>query len=131
MAFVGKAMSYRLHQPTEMMMTIQLVSFNCVLKNKLGRVISSTFNQNVLTYAESDQNEPIALVEALSNSRKGEKRKLCLRAEEAYGLYLPELVIVRSLSELSMSAEVKRGERRLIQSLYVHEPGRLLRRQTS
>ena len=92
-------------------MAIQVVSFHCVLKNKLGRVISSTFNQNVMTDGPRDAETLTALVEALQDLEKGEKRKISLRAEQAYGFYNPKLVITCPLEDLSSGTPVKLGER--------------------
>lgn len=92
-------------------MAIQVVSFHCVLKNKLGRVISSTFNQNVMTDGPRDAETLTALVEALQDLEKGEKRKISLSAEQAYGFYNPKLVITCPLEDLSSGAPVKLGER--------------------
>ena len=92
-------------------MAIQVVSFHCVLKNKLGRVISSTFNQNVMTDGPRDAETLTALVEALQDLEKGEKRKISLSAEQAYGFYNPKLVITCPLEDLSSGSPVKLGER--------------------
>lgn len=92
-------------------MAIQVVSFHCVLKNKLGRVISSTFNQNVMTDGPRDAETLTALVEALQDLEKGEKRKISLSAEQAYGFYNPKLVITCPLEDLSSGAPIKLGER--------------------
>ena len=35
-------------------MKVQIVSFHCVLKNKLGQFISSTFNRDILTAGEGE-----------------------------------------------------------------------------
>ncbi len=92
-------------------MAIQVVSFNCVLKNNLGQVISSTFNQNVLTAGNSESPQVLqALSDGLQDLQKGERRKVCLKAEEAYGFYNPQLVIVRPLEELSTSGSLRAGE---------------------
>ncbi len=56
-------------------MKAQIVSFHCVLSDPLGRIISSTFNHDVIT-----QGGPIdflhGLSEGLQNLRKGELRRL-------------------------------------------------------
>ena len=92
-------------------MAIQVVSFRCTLKDTLGRIISSTVNQNVLNLGSGKLQSMTALVDALHGLRKGEKRKVSLRANEAYGYYDPELVLVRPTGELTMSEPVKLGER--------------------
>ena len=92
-------------------MAIQVVSFHCVLKNKLGRVISSTLNQNVLTDGPRDAETLTALVEALQDLEKGEKRKISLRADQAYGYYNPKLVMTCLLDDLTVASPIKLGER--------------------
>lgn len=76
-------------------MVDQVISFNCLLKNKAGHIISSTVNREVLTVIEADQNAMLpGLAKGLQNLKKGEKRSISLRAEEAYGLYDPKKVIL-------------------------------------
>lgn len=92
-------------------MPIQAISFHCVLKNKQGRIISTTFNKNVLTHSQSEQDSLRPLGEALKDIQKGEKREVCLSADQAYGFYNPSLVLVRSLEQLSLTEPVKIGDR--------------------
>jgi FKBP-type peptidyl-prolyl cis-trans isomerase SlyD len=84
-------------------MKSQIISFHCVLKDQLGQVISSSFNNDVLTEnvevplpagAYSDFHEPLkVLVEGLRGLKTGEKRSIFVRAESAYGFYDPDLVM--------------------------------------
>lgn len=73
----------------------QVISFNCVLKNRSGQLISSTYNREVLT-AIGDTPTGIlsGLSKGLQNLKKGEKRSISLIADEAYGLYDPKKVIL-------------------------------------
>jgi FKBP-type peptidyl-prolyl cis-trans isomerase SlyD len=91
-------------------MAIQVVSFHCVLKDKLGKVISSTFNNGVFTSGPGAKETLKALSEGLQDLRKGERRSISLRADQAYGFYDPELVVVRAIEEIAMSGEVFVGE---------------------
>lgn len=76
-------------------MSIQVISFNCVLKNKIGQFISSTFIREVLNSPTSNKDVALrGLAKGLQNLKKGEKRSIFLPAEEAYGLYLPQKVIL-------------------------------------
>lgn len=75
-------------------MSIQVISFNCLLKNKAGLVISSTYNRDVLTALEGESMMLQGLSHGLQNIMKGEKRSIALSAEEAYGLYDPKKVIL-------------------------------------
>jgi FKBP-type peptidyl-prolyl cis-trans isomerase SlyD len=80
-------------------MRVQVVSFNCVLKNKLGHFISSSFNQDVVT-TKVDSSSPMlpGLVSALTVLKKGDCREISLSADQAYGFYEPELVFTLARS---------------------------------
>lgn len=72
----------------------QVISFNCLLKNRAGKLISTTVNRDVLNMPE-DQNALLpGLVKGMQNLKQGEKRSINVRAEEAYGLYDPRKVIL-------------------------------------
>ncbi len=75
-------------------MSSQVISFNCLLKNKAGRLISSTFNRDVLNSSEKNSDLLLGLAQGLQNLKKGELRKISVSAEEAYGLYDPKKVIL-------------------------------------
>lgn len=75
-------------------MSAQVVSFNCTLKNKVGNVISTTFNRDVITSIDAPQTVLSGLVKGLQNLKKGEKRKITLSAEEAYGFYDPKKIVL-------------------------------------
>jgi len=76
-------------------MPIQVISFNCILKNKAGRFLSSTYNRDVLNAIEDNHNAPLGgLAKGLQNLAKGEKRVIALTAQEAYGFYDPKKVIL-------------------------------------
>ncbi|MGE0763372.1 MAG: peptidylprolyl isomerase [Bdellovibrionales bacterium] len=101
-------------------MAVQVISFRCVLKDKLGRVISSTINQNVLTHSIEKTGALSALASGLQDLRKGEKRKISLRADQAYGYYDPDLVLVRHREELSVEGDaIRLGEK----VIYARENG--------
>lgn len=91
-------------------MAVQVVSFRCVLKNSLGRVISSTVNQNVLTEGGHSFESLAPVAAALRDLRQGDKRQVFLRAEQAFGFYQPKLVITRPLDQINMSQHVKLGD---------------------
>lgn len=94
-------------------MAVQVLSFHCVLKDNLGRIISSTMNQNVFTdQSQGAQWNLTALMDELRDLRKGEKRRICLRADQAYGYYNPKLVIVRRHDDITVGDQpVRLGER--------------------
>lgn len=87
---------------------IQVISFNCVLKNKAGQYISSTFNRDVLNSPENTDVVLHGLSKGLQNLKKGDKRSISLSATEAYGLYDPQKVIFFPKAKLPQS--VRLGE---------------------
>ncbi len=98
-------------------MKVQIVSFHCIVKNKMGKVISSTFNQDILT-SSSDQGEHLTgLVHGLQNLTKGEKRRIDLRANEAYGFYDPQMVITVPRQRFSSLMKAKNDSQPLVLSV--------------
>jgi FKBP-type peptidyl-prolyl cis-trans isomerase SlyD len=92
-------------------MKVQIVSFHCVLKNKFGKVLSSSFNHDVLTGAGLDgEQELAALSKALQNLKTGEKRKISLNAAEAYGFYDPKKVLTMPRGVLTQFEKNKQAE---------------------
>jgi hypothetical protein len=58
-------------------MAAQIVSFHCVLRNRVGRVISRTFNEDVITQSNRQGDDVLrGLVEGLSDLRAGEFRRI-------------------------------------------------------
>lgn len=89
-------------------MSAQVISFNCVLKNKTGQLISSTYNREVMTTIDDQNAMLLGLAKGLQNLKKGEKRKISLPAAEAYGFYDPAKVILYPRKKLPK--EVRLGE---------------------
>ena len=87
----------------------QVISFKCILKNTAGRLISETYNREVLNSVEAD---PVGVLSGLGknlqNLKKGERRSFTVRAEEAYGLYDPHKVIL--FPRRKLPHPVKKGE---------------------
>lgn len=81
-------------------MSFQVISFNCLLKNKLGHIISTTYNREVITGTNLPDPTLIGLYKGLDNLKTGEKRSIAVSAEEAYGLYDPKKVILYPRSKL-------------------------------
>ena len=90
-------------------MKVQIVSFHCVLKDKIGKIISSTFNRDVITHIENPGQALRGLAETLQNLQKGDKKSLSLSAEEAYGLYDPKLVVEVPRKTLAHSSTLQIG----------------------
>jgi FKBP-type peptidyl-prolyl cis-trans isomerase SlyD len=88
-------------------MPIQVISFNCLLKNKAGRFLSSTFNRDVLNAVEDDKAATLnGLARGLQNLSKGEKRIISLTAQEAYGFYDPKKVILYPRKKLPANLRI-------------------------
>ena len=87
-------------------MSIQVISFNCVLSNRAGRLISTTFNRDVLTAQQGQKVILQGLTDGLKNLKKGEKRRISLSASEAYGLYDPQKVIIYPRRKLQPDLQI-------------------------
>lgn len=75
-------------------MSAQVISFNCHLRTKTGKTISHSTNRDVLTSAEDTPLFLKGLSKHLVGLTKGEKRVISLAAEDAYGFYDPQKVIL-------------------------------------
>ncbi len=92
-------------------MRVQIVSFHCVLKNKLGHFISSSFNQDVCTSPPESGSEAIpGFIKALKTLKIGKKKKIHVPAEEAYGFYNLELTAQVPRSKVINGAFLKEGD---------------------
>lgn len=83
-------------------MKAQVVSFHCVLKNKLGQVLSVSSNKDVLTHGSSTESCLKGLSKGLVDIRQGERRRIFVPAEEAYGFYQLDQVTQIPLDEFSV-----------------------------
>jgi FKBP-type peptidyl-prolyl cis-trans isomerase SlyD len=91
-------------------MQAQIVSFKCLLKNVTGQLISTSFNRDVLT-SPSGEGAPLeGLAQALHDLKKGERRSIHLKAQEAYGFYDPRKVILFPLNRIPDFNNVRRGQ---------------------
>jgi len=87
-------------------MKAQIVSFHCVLKNKLGQVLSSSFSHDVINQLDASSTDPVdqslrSLVAGIQNVHEGERRQFTVFANEAYGPYHPDLVVNIAKSDLA------------------------------
>ena len=57
-------------------MNPQIISFNCLLKNGVGTVISNTYSRDVLTAIDDQKAMLLGLAKGLTNLKQGEKRHL-------------------------------------------------------
>ena len=90
-------------------MKAQIVSLHCVLKNRLGKVLSSSYCNDVLTCAPRE-GVLRGLSKALIDLKSGEHRKISLTASEAYGYYDPKLVLVCTRDEFPKRVSLKLGQ---------------------
>jgi len=88
----------------------QVVSFHCILKNKFGRVLSSTFNHDVITQPGGAEPILTGLAEGLQNLVKGERRMIVLSADRAYGYYDPAKVIECDREDLPEGRSLRKGD---------------------
>lgn len=89
----------------------QVVSFNCVLRNQLGQLISHTVNYDVLTMPNIQKGQMLAgLNEGLRDLKEGEKRSINVSAERAFGFYDPKKVRICPKNSLNRS-NVKVGDK--------------------
>lgn len=91
-------------------MKTQIVSFHCVLKNKLGKVLGSTFNHEVIAQSEGEGSMLQGLVDGMQDLRKGEKRSIYVPAEKAYGFYDQRLLIELARKDFSPGRELHVGD---------------------
>lgn len=87
-------------------MSIQVISFNCLLKNKAGKTISSTYSREVMNGTDGQNSVLSGLSKGLQNLSQGERRTIQVSAEEAYGLYDPAKVIEMPRHKLPRDARI-------------------------
>lgn len=88
-------------------MKTQVVSFHCVLKNKLGKVLGSTFNHEVIAQSDGEGSMLQGLVDGMQDLHKGEKRSIFVPAEKAYGFYDQRLLVEVLRKEFSFGKQIK------------------------
>jgi FKBP-type peptidyl-prolyl cis-trans isomerase SlyD len=91
-------------------MSVQVISFNCILKDRVGSVISTTYNRDVITSIEGQSAVLSGLVQGLQNLKKGEKRSISLSAEKAYGFYDPKKVGLFPRKKITEDKSLRFGE---------------------
>ncbi len=74
-------------------MKAQVISFRCTLRNKLGKLISSSYSQQILGDPEAESGDALrGLIDGLKGLKAGQKKTICIPAAEAYGYYDRRLV---------------------------------------
>lgn len=92
-------------------MKAQIVSFHCVLKDVLGKVLSTTFSQDVITQAAAAADEIPGLASRMTDLESGEHRRIVVPAKEAYGLFDTKLTQRISLDQLASPRPPALGDR--------------------
>lgn len=92
--------------PSGGFMSSQIISFNCVLKNKAGLLISSTYNRDVLTAVDNGDTMLLGLAEGLKDIKKGERRKIDVSAPQAYGFYDLQKIILYPVKKLTKGLRI-------------------------
>lgn len=92
-------------------MKAQIVSFHCVLKDVLGKVLSTTFNQDVITQISAEAEEIPGLALRMTDLASGERRQITVPASEAYGLYDPKLTQRIFRDQLASGENIAVGDR--------------------
>lgn len=99
-------------------MKAQVVSFHCILRDKLGQIISSSFNSEVVNQLEPGGDSVLrGLVAGIQDVKEGEKREIFVSADQAYGLYDPELVVKMLRRDLAQGLSLKIGSEIKTQSM--------------
>lgn len=83
----------------------QIVSFHCVVKDRLGRVLSSSFNQNVST-GDSPNGQLVGFSRGMRDLKVGERRSIFVAADEAYGFYDPKKILEVEREDLPRDVRV-------------------------
>lgn len=109
-------------------MIAQVVSFKCILKNKLGHLISTTINRDVITSIQTPDGPFLAgLIEGLQDLRVGEKRRIAVAAEQAYGFYDPKKILQLPKEKIvSHSSADKTEDTLLISHQGIHQKYRII-----
>jgi FKBP-type peptidyl-prolyl cis-trans isomerase SlyD len=94
----------------------QVISFRCVLKDKVGTILSSTLNRDVITTQETHGDLLQGLLKEIRSLKKGEKRRVVLSAEQAYGFYDPHLVVEVARKRLPQGKVLQVGHQILTHS---------------
>jgi FKBP-type peptidyl-prolyl cis-trans isomerase SlyD len=89
-------------------MEAQIISFRCVLKNKLGKVLSESVNHEVLNIGGVAGIPLKGLTDGLQNIKEGEQRRISLSAAQAYGFY--DLEKLKKVSRDSLPEDLRLRE---------------------
>ncbi len=91
------------------MLKAQVISFSCILKNRLGHTISESIQSEVVN-SVNHAGQLDELVRGLQNVRRGERRTIEVQAEKAYGFYDPDLFGQLERNNLSEGKKLSVGD---------------------
>lgn len=72
-------------------MNSRYVAFHYVLKNQTGETLDESTGDEPLSYVEGESQIIPGLEKQLASMNKGDKKKIHVKPEDAYGTYKPEL----------------------------------------
>ncbi len=90
-------------------MQAQVISFHCVLKDGLGKIINTSFSRDVITNVPGVLQLTPGLPAGLNDVRPGERRVIAVKAQDAFGIYDPALAIQVARGSLSAAGPVVVG----------------------
>jgi FKBP-type peptidyl-prolyl cis-trans isomerase SlyD len=65
----------------------KLITFQCIVKNKQGKIVGESFNRDIIAEDESADSQLKELTKALKDLNRGDKKMIALTAADAYGYY--------------------------------------------
>lgn len=95
-------------------MATQIISFKCIVKSVLGKALSFSYNQDVINQLGNGDFRLMALIEGLQSVKAGEKRKISVPANGAYGSYNPSLLTKFDRKDLVCGQNLKLGSEVLL-----------------
>jgi FKBP-type peptidyl-prolyl cis-trans isomerase SlyD len=90
-------------------MRAQVISFHCIMKNKVGQVLSSSFVRDAINQRNIGRDRLPGLVDGLQSVQAGEKRSIAVPASNAYGPYDPGLLVELRRADLEYGDQLTYG----------------------
>lgn len=92
-------------------MDIQLISFRCVVKDRMGKVIGTTYSRDVFAQDGISKDLHFDLNSVVSTLKPGDKKQIELSADEAYGYYDTKKVMEIDRTQLPAERNPRLGEK--------------------
>ncbi len=90
-------------------MSSRVISFHYTLKDKSGKTLESSHKHDPVMYIEGGGQILPGLEKNLTDAKKGEKRQVHLKPEDAYGNYDKNLIVTVPISQLPGNEPIKKG----------------------